>query len=252
MNPKQLEQLIKDGLQRFYERRTASLSTLRPADLLRRKNPYLLKALGLENVFDLVAELLRQHIIASDETIFGDAFVEPIALAISGAKKSSAKGIDLEIETDTTYKAVSVKSGPNVFNSSQVDQMNRQFEELRKRLDAYLRTMGKHFDPVLGAAYGRRNSPPSEKRRYRLLAGQAFWYELTGDPEFHVRLIQLMKNYPQQYRHVFEAEWNRAANRLAKYLLTEFTTPAGDIDWEKLLKFNSGEAIFSEENSPEQ
>lgn len=251
MTPEQLEQLIEDGLQRFYERRIASLSALRPDDPFRRKNPYLLKALGLGNASDLVAELLRQHLTDTDmdETIFGDAFVEPIALAVSGAKKSSAKGVDLEIDTSTTYKAISVKSGPNVFNSSQVDQMNRQFDDLRKRLDAYLRSIGKHFDPILGASYGRKNSPPSAKRRYRLLTGQAFWQKLTGDPNFYVRVTPLMKDYPQQHRRAFEMEWNRAVNRLRRYLLTEFADADGNVDWEKLLEFNSGLPTASEENN---
>lgn len=249
MNPDELEQIVKDGLQRFYERRIASLASLRPADLLRRKNPYLLKALGLENAFDLVAELLRQHVTASDETIFGDAFVEPIALAVSGGKKSSAKGVDIEVETDTTYKAISVKSGPNVFNSSQVAQMNRQFDELRKRLDTYLRQVGKYFDPILGASYGRKDSASTSARKYRLVAGQAFWQELTGDPEFYLKLIQLMRDYPREHRRAFEAEWNRTVNRLGRYVLTEFTDEDGNIDWEKLVEFNSKSPTTSEETS---
>lgn len=240
MNPDDLENLVKEALQRFYERRIANLASLRPTDLLKRKNPYLLKALGLENAFDLVAELLRQYITASDETIFGDVFVEPIALAVSGGKKSSAKGVDLEVETGTAYKAIAVKSGPNVFNSSQVEQMNRQFDELRRRLDSHLRRMGKYFEPILGAAYGRKDVAPSGKRRYRLVAGQSFWRELTGDADFYIKLVRLMQEYPREHRRAFEKEWNRAVNRLGRYLLTEFADAEGNIDWEKLVAFNSG------------
>ncbi len=239
MNPDELERLIREGLERFYERRIANLSDLRLRDVLKRKNPYLLRALGIENVFELIEELLRQHISASDETIFGDAFVEPIALAVSGGKKSSAKGVDIEIETETTYKAIAVKSGPNVFNSSQVDQMNRQFAELRKRLEQYLRQVGRHFDPILGSAYGKRNSSTTEKRHYRQLAGQAFWEELTGDPDFYLKIVRLMQDYPREHRRSFEKEWNRAINRFAREMLPEFVNDAGDIDWEKLTAYNS-------------
>lgn len=96
MSPEELEQLVKQGLERFYERRIANLSRLQLFDVLQRKNPYLLRAVGIRSASELVQDLLKQHILASDETIFGDAFIEPIALAVSEGKKSSAEGIDIE------------------------------------------------------------------------------------------------------------------------------------------------------------
>lgn len=242
MNPDELESLIKQGLERFYEKRIANLSELRLLDVLKRKNPYLLKALGVENIFQFIEELLKQHLSASDETIFGEVFVEPIALAVSGGKKSSASGVDLEIETETTYKAIAVKSGSNVFNSSQVRQMNSQFEELRRRLDQYLRRVGKHFDPILGAAYGKKRTEATSKRSYRILAGQAFWEELTGDPDFYLKIVRLMRDYPVEHRRTFERELNKAINRFIRDFSASFLDQDGNIDWEKLVQFNSGQS----------
>jgi AAA15 family ATPase/GTPase len=240
MTPDELQELIKQRLERFYERRIANLTQVELFDVLKRKNPYLLRAIGISSAAQLVEILLHQHIMASDETIFGTEFIEPVALAVSGGKKSSAEGVDIEIEDNSTYKAVSVKSGPNIFNSSQVRKMNEQFEELRRRLQHYLHQTRKQFDPILGAAYGRRNLPASGKRSYRHVAGQAFWKELTGDPDFYLKVIRLMKDYMEQHRRVFEQEMDKAKNRFARVLLIEFAEADGTLNWEKLLKYNSG------------
>ncbi|MGC8783772.1 MAG: PmeII family type II restriction endonuclease [Armatimonadota bacterium] len=240
MNPSELEALVKQGLERFYERRIANLSRLQLFDVLKRKNPYLLRAVGISSASELVQDLLKQHILASDETIFGDAFVEPIALAVSGGKKSSAEGVDIEVEDEAAYKAISVKSGPNIFNSSQVRKMNEQFDSLRRRLDQYLRQVRKHFVPILGAAYGKKDLPPNRSRFYRHIAGQAFWEDLTGDPDFYLKLIRLMKDYPEEHRKRFELELNKATNRFVRDLLNEFAETDGTLNWEKLVEYNSG------------
>ena len=84
-------------------------------------------------------------------TIFGDAFFEPIAKLCSGGTVSPSEGVDVAIETNTVYKAVAVKSGPNIFNSSQAKRQDQEFRSLRSRL----LKLHKQFDALLGHAYGR-------------------------------------------------------------------------------------------------
>lgn len=240
MNPSELEQLIRACLTEFYRRRIENLRTLRLKQVLKRKNPYLMRATGLRTASEVVEYLLQLHTQASDETIFGDAFVEPIALAVSRGHKSSAKGIDIEVETESSYKAIAVKSGPNVFNSSQTARMNDEFQELHNRLRQHLQKLGKQFEPILGCSYGKRNSLPTTRRRYRITAGQAFWHELTGDSEFYLKLIRLMRDYPEQQRKIYLEEWSKAVNRFTRELLNEFADEDGALDWEKIVRFNSG------------
>src|SRR5262245_26704333 len=108
---------------------------------------------------------------SSDETIFGDAFFEPIAIACSEGVVASGEGFDLAIETEGAYKAFSIKSGPNIFNSSQAKRMDDEFFTVQKRLQK----LQKKFDPVLAHGYGKKISRPTNKRRYRIISGQAFW-----------------------------------------------------------------------------
>jgi len=49
-----------------------------------------------------------------------------------------------------------------------------------------------------------------------------------------------MRDYPTDHRMEFEKEWNKTLNRFAQDFLNNFGDPDGNIDWEKLLRFNSG------------
>ena len=69
---------------------------------------------------------------------------------------------------------------------------------------------------------------------------QAFHKEQAGDPNFYIRLISLMGNYASQHRLEFEQEWDKALNRFERDFLNNFGNPDGSIDWEKLVRFNSG------------
>jgi hypothetical protein len=238
MNNDELRALITQSLIAFYNRRLECLGTLKLRQVLLRKNPYLFKAIGTRNAYEIVNEILKAYLTASDEGLFGDAFFEPIAKAVSGGVVSPSEGVDIAIETKDRYKAISVKSGPNPFNSSQVKRQNDEFETLRRRL-AKLR---KQFDPILGHAYGKKSTPATKIKVYRDVSGQRFWKELTGDPEFYIRLIALMeeeiiKKHREEYRDAYED----AMNRYVREFTNEFCEDGGRVDWAKLLRFNSGE-----------
>lgn len=242
MEPDKLEQHIIECLNKFYRRRLKNLSTLKLKEVLKRRNPYLMRAIGIGNAAELVEYLLTSHTQASDEGIFGDAFIEPLVLLICesmGGHKSGAKGIDIEIVIGSNYKAIAVKSGPNIFNSSQTARMNDEFQELQNRLRQHLKSLGKQFDPILGSAYGSRDSAPTKKRLFRTLAGQAFWKEITGDPDFYIRLVQLMREHPSKHRLEYKEEWDKAINRFAKELLNQFAKEDGSLDWEAIVRYNS-------------
>ncbi|MFA5101606.1 MAG: PmeII family type II restriction endonuclease, partial [Candidatus Thermoplasmatota archaeon] len=94
MNNDELEKLIAKSLKDFYDRRINCLEELQLERFLKRKNPYLLRAIGMERASEIVESILNAHLSASDETIFGDAFFEPIATIVSGGKVSDAEGVD--------------------------------------------------------------------------------------------------------------------------------------------------------------
>jgi Type II restriction endonuclease EcoO109I len=212
---------------------------------LTKKNPYLFRSVGIEKASELVERLLQDYMSSSDESIFGDAVFEPIAKAVSQGRVGETVGIDVVIETEKEYKAISVKSGPNIFNSSQAKRMADEFAELKSRLYK----LHKKFDSVLGHGYGKKVSAPTRKRPYRVTSGQAFWAEITGDNEFYVKLVQAMGDYPIKHRQEFKTEWAKAVNRFERDFLQDFAASDGGIDWPKLVRFNSGQ---TEKRSPKR
>ncbi len=237
MKSDELRELIAKSLNDFYVRRMQSLGALKLRQVLLRKNPYLYKAIGTESATEIIEEILKAYLSSSDEGIFGDAFFEPIAKAVSGGVVSPSEGVDVAVETKDRYKAISVKSGPNPFNSSQVKRQSDEFETLRRRLTK----LRKQFDPILGHGYGKKQTPATKAKVYRDLSGQRFWEELTGDSEFYQKLITLMeKEDIRKHREEYRTEYQKAVNRYVREFTTDFCEEDGSIDWEKLVRFNSG------------
>lgn len=236
VNTEELQSLISKCLQDFYERRVRKLEKLRLKVFLRRKNPYLFKALGTQKAYEIIEKILTAYIGASDETMFGDAFFEPIARIASGSKVSDAEGVDFIIESEDRIVAVALKSGPNIYNASQKKRQSQEFLALRSRLYK----LNKQFDPVLGHAYGRAISEPTKDLVYRRSSGQAFWTEITGDPDFYLKLVRLMKEEPVKHKQRYAPAWDAAINRFSAEFIRDFCFANGNIDWEKLVQFVSG------------
>src|SRR6266496_419323 len=190
MDAEELETLIRKCLSSYYQRRIQALDSLDLTTVLRRKNPYLFRANGMSNAPEMIRELLAAHVSSSDESIFGDEFFEPICNAVSQEviQVAGARGTDFVVETADSYEVISLKSGPNAFNSSQVEKQNEHFEEIQRSVRATIRGLRKQFIPIMGCAYGRVNSEPTRSRKYYKLAGQAFWERVTGDPGFYLKL----------------------------------------------------------------
>jgi len=237
LTTEQVEVHVQQCLEEFYTRRIAKLSKLNLKDALKRKNPYLFRAIGTESASELISQLLSAYMSSSDEGIFGDAFFEPLAKLVSGASTAGGEGADIVRESATTYTAIAVKSGPSVFNSMSRKRQNQNFLSLRSRM----LKLQKHFDAVVGYCYGKkRPTKQASDFIFRELAGQVFWEELTGDSEFYLRIIAAMKTKPAEHRITFNTEWDKAINRFTRDFTNDYCLTDGGIDWDKLLTFNSG------------
>jgi len=191
--------------------------------------------LGIQKASEIVERVLADYISASDETIFGNAFFEPIARIASGGKASDAEGVDFVIDFENRVTAVALKSGPHPYNASQKKRQAQEFLAVRSRLYK----LHKQFDPILGHAYGRVKSQPSKDLIYRDSSGQAFWQEITGDPDFYLKLVGLMKDEPAKHRKEYQPAWDAAINRFTAEFIKDFCFPDGSIDWEKLVRLVS-------------
>lgn len=237
LTSKQIEEHVQQCLDNFYTRRIAKLSKLKLNDTLKRKNPYLYRAIGTESASELIGQFLSAYMSSSDEGIFGDAFFEPLAKLVSSATTAGGEGADIVRETTTTYTAIAVKSGPSVFNAMSRRRQNQEFMSLRSRM----MKLQKHFDAIVGYCYGKKASnTKGSDQIFRELAGQAFWQELTGDSEFYLKIIAAMRTKPIEHKIAFREEWDKALNRFLREFTADYCHPDGAINWNLLLEFNSG------------
>jgi len=95
---------------------------------------------------------------------------------------------------------------------------------------------------VNGCCYGRSN-PKSEykaKLNYHKICGQRFWELISGDANLYTKLIIPIGHQAKERNQEFQESYGKLVNRLTKEFLEEFCTADGMIDWNKLIRFNSG------------
>lgn len=126
-NEQAVVQAIAQALDSFYESLISKIDTLNINKVMKRKNPYLYRAKAMQSAADIVDSVLTAFVSSSEETIFGNCFFEPVAIAASNGNKALAEGIDIMIQDNenNTIAAIAVKSGPSVFNADSKKGRNK-------------------------------------------------------------------------------------------------------------------------------
>ena len=230
---------IAKALETFYNTLIEKIDTLNIEKIMKRKNPYLYRAKAMQNAAEIVDSVLTAFVSSSEETIFGNCFFEPIAIAASGGNKALAEGIDIMVQDDNanTIFAIAVKSGPSVFNADSKKRQEQNFMAASK-----LAQQAKaRFEAYIGYCYGKKKeSDKGKPKMYRELAGKKFWEEITGDADFYKKIISFMGTLPEKYVEQYKESYNKASNRLIREFANSFCTEDGSVDWEKLVEYNSG------------
>lgn len=228
---------VEKNIGNFHANRLQNLRKLKLNQILKRKNPYLFKAKNILTAQDLVKTLLDAHLSSQEETVFGD-FLEGLAIFINkrvyGGFKSSTEGIDLEFNKEGIRYIVSIKSGPNWGNSSQINRMRDNF----KRAIRVLRTSNSqlHIVAINGCCYGRDNKP--DKGDYFKYCGQKFWEFISDSENLYVKIIEPLGHRAKEKNQQFLEEYSQIINRFTFEFSQNFCVE-GKIDWDSLVKFNS-------------
>ena len=230
---------IEPNIRQFHSRRLENLLTLQLKKILSRKNPYLFKAKNQNTAHDLVKTILDAHLSSQEEGIFG-GFLEELAVFICGhvygGKKSSAEGIDLDLQKDGTVYLVSIKSGPNWGNSRQVSKMKDDFRKAKRILGT--NTKGIKVVTVNGCCYGKDDNP--DKGEYLKLCGQRFWEFISGDDDLYTDIIDPLGHKAKEKNEQFQVEYSNVINKFTLEFSKEYCGQDGSILWGKLVRFNSG------------
>ena len=212
---------IATALDNFYTNLIKKVDSLNVKTVMKRKNPYLFRAKAMNGAAQIIDAILAAFVSSSEETIFGNVFFEPIATAAAQGQKALAEGVDIMVERDNTIYAIAVKSGTSVFNADSRKKQEQNFMAASK----LAQQAKKRFVPIVGYGYG--------KKKVSNRGLPKFYMELAGKDS-------LMDKLPEKYVEEFDASYQKAANRLVREFTQEFCFEDGSIDWEKLVKFNSG------------
>ncbi len=234
---------VENNIGNFHSTRLEKLEALQLNEILKRKNPYLFRAKNLFHASDLIKTVLDAHLSSQEETIFGQ-FLEGLSIFVNekvyGGWKSSAEGIDLEFSKENIRYVVSIKSGPNWGNSSQIKRMKDNFIQAQKILRQGNRNM--NVQAVNGCCYGRDNNP--DKNGYLKYCGQRFWVFISGNDDLYTDIIEPLGYRAKERNDEFVENYSRVMNKFSKSFMERFCED-DRIQWEKLLHFNSGYDIPS-------
>ncbi len=229
---------VENNIGTFHSARLRRLQQMRLRDLLKAKNPYLFRAKNVLTGHQFVKLLLDAYLSSQEEALFGE-FLEGLArhvcFEVYQGAKSAGEGIDLQFEKDGVVYLVAIKSGPNWGNSGQIANMKATF----KKAERILKTNNPHVhvQAVNGCCYGKDSRP--DKGDYLKLCGQEFWSFISGDDQLYIQIIEPLGHRAKQRNEEFDTLYAKVINNFEREVLGDFVKD-GLIDWEKLVKFNSG------------
>jgi hypothetical protein len=91
---------------------------------------------------------------------------------------------------------------------------------------------------VNGCCYGRDNNP--DKGDYYKYCGQRFWEFISGDADLFIKIIEPIGHKAKERNDDFIQSYSQMINKFTKEFAHTFCLANGSIDWDKLVRFNSG------------
>jgi len=237
---KKITTYVEQNIPDFHRNRINKLKKLKLTEVLKRKNPYLFKVKHISTAGDFIKTILDAHLSSQEETLFG-SFLEGLAVFICNhvyhGNKSAAEGIDLEFENNNAKYIVSIKSGPNWGNSSQVKKMKDNFRKAKRILKTNSAT-SINVIAINGCCYGKDNNP--DKGEYLKLCGQRFWSFISGNENLYTEIIEPLGHKAKEKNDQFFEEYAKVVNKFSHEFIEIFCDSSGTIHWEKVIQFNSG------------
>ncbi len=102
-----------------------------------------------------------------------------------------------------------------------------------------LRTSNSHLNVIAvnGCCYGRDNNP--DKGDYFKYCGQRFWEFISGDSELFVKIIEPLGYKAEEKNDNFLSSYSQMINKFMKEFMSDFCKDNGEIEWDKMVRFNS-------------
>ncbi len=237
LNLNKVAEYVEIHISTFHQKRLEKIKELNLNEILKKKNPYLIKAKNILTAQDLIKSILDAYLSSQEETLFG-GFIVGLAIFVCnevyGAKKSQLVGLDMEFEKDEIYYIVEIKAGWNWGNASQIKQLRQNFANAKTLLELEL---NKPIVAVNGCCFGKDRKP--NKGDYLKLCGQIFWEFISGNENLYTQIIEPIGHKAKEKNQEFLEAYSAVINQFTMEFSQRFAEK-GVIIWEKLVEFNSG------------
>jgi hypothetical protein len=90
---------------------------------------------------------------------------------------------------------------------------------------------------VNGCRYGRDSKP--DKGDYFKYCGQRFWEFISGRNDLFTEIIEPLSHTAKTNNEDFVTSYSQMINKFTKEFSNIFCKDNGEIDWDKLVQFNS-------------
>lgn len=233
-----VEKWVRDNISKFHEARINKLKTLKLEDLLKKKNPYMYRAKNINAADQLVRNLASAFMSSAEETMFGD-WLEGLAIFVASevydGHKSTADGIDLEMDKDGYHYVISIKSGPKWSNSSSLAKQKQNFQ---KAVKVY-HTSGNKIPclAIEGCCYGREHK---ENDTHTKICGQEFWQFISGSSTLYTDIVEPLGADSKTKNDAYQKEYDAMITKFIVEFASKYCDQKGAIVWDKVLVLNSG------------
>jgi hypothetical protein len=235
----ELNKYVNKNIVLFHEKRINRLQTLTLGKLI-KKNPYLFKAKNIESASELISGFLEALLSSSEEKMFGD-FLEGMAIFIArktrNGHKSAATGMDLEFIEENQHYLISIKSGTNWGNNSQIRKLSQDFSQARKII--LQQNPQINVKNILGICYGKTRTALSNNGYWKLV-GQNFWYFISGEKNLYTDIIEPIGFEAKRHNKKFSSDKNNFLNKMTRDFIEKYCNKNGEINWNTLVEHNSG------------
>jgi hypothetical protein len=221
-----LEKAIEIEVAKFVKNGLKSIKELTAKQMVQEAsiNPFLVKALGITDFDSLSRFYVYQRIGRSLVTSFGMTVMESFVKTLGGGKKGQWWDINLSKGSKNLY--ISVKSGPRDMDADQVRHFSGEARALLKR--------DENAVPLIAMCYGKEPlGPIAATLRQKgfdpaktTLTGKELYETLTGEPNYHIRLLELTGKkaldtlQEKKFIDIIEAKVKEIANDFRKQYKT--------------------------------
>jgi len=97
---------------------------------------------------------------------------------------------------------------------------------------------GLHVVAVNGCCYGTDSRP--DKGDHFKYCGQDFWAFLSDDENLYVDIVEPLGHRAKERNEAYMESYSKMVNKFVREFTIDFCDSEGSINWDKLVKYNSG------------